>query len=147
MLSTSDRAQFWRNLKDYSGAFDLEQELSGTRHADEAAAGKMCCFLLLIYASNNPPILATPVIIEDGKADNDTYNTDDDEGHEDTAATANKTMASPKATTKTPATDPAAAKKKTAGPKTTGETNADYSTTTPAVRVVSKIDIRPLHPR
>ena len=47
----------------------------------------------------------------------------------------------PKATTKTPTTAAATttAKKKIAGPKTSGETNADYSATTPAVRVISKV--------
>ena len=47
----------------------------------------------------------------------------------------------PKTTTTTPtaAATPAAAKKKIAGPKTSGETNADYSATTPAVRVISKV--------
>ncbi len=47
----------------------------------------------------------------------------------------------PKATTKTPTATAvtATAKKKIAGPNTSGKTNADYSATTPAVRVISKV--------
>ncbi len=86
-----------------------------------------------------PPTLATPLIIEDGEVDKSTSIADDNEGHKDTAAATNETMAPPKATTKTPAAAAATTKKKTASPNTTGETNADYSTTTPAVRVISEI--------
>ena len=47
----------------------------------------------------------------------------------------------PKTTTKTPtaAATTAAAKKKIAGPKTSRKTYANYSATTPAVRVISKV--------
>ena len=47
----------------------------------------------------------------------------------------------PKTTTKMPtaAATTAAAKKNIAGPKTSGETDADYSATTPAVRVILKV--------
>ncbi len=37
----------WRNFKDYSGAFDLERELSGARRAAKAPAGKMCYYIIV----------------------------------------------------------------------------------------------------
>ncbi len=97
-----------------------------------------------MYVSDPPPTLPdpTPVVVdsdddepEDGKANNKPPTADNDKGHEDTAATANKTMA-PKDKTKMP-TDAAA--KKPADSKTTSETDADYRSTTPAGRVVLKI--------
>jgi hypothetical protein len=38
---------FWRNFKDYSGAFNLERELINTRCAAEAPAGKMCYYIIV----------------------------------------------------------------------------------------------------